>query len=90
MISVIVPVVDFCPRSGGGLYLTTIPASAKPTTIITLANHSLSATRLRTSTAPRVINMPNHHRRAPPNDGQKISPPTRPRHAAVRAVTFET
>jgi len=53
------------------------------TTIITLANHSLSAARPRTSTAPRVINMPNRHRRAPPNDGQKIPPTT---HQYIRNI----
>jgi hypothetical protein len=63
--------LTFANIPGGGS-----PSIGKPTTIITLADRSSRRPVSKTSTAPRVINMPNRHRRAPPNDGQKIVPLT--------------
>jgi len=77
MISVIVLVADVCQRlpARGSLSSPTFRQYRQAAHIITTANYRLGDPP-RPSTAPRVINMPNRHHLALPNDGRKILPPT--------------
>jgi len=77
MISVIVLVADVCQRlpARGSLSSPTFRQYRQAAHIITTANYRLGDPP-RPSTAPRVINMPNRHHPALPNDGRKILPLT--------------
>src|SRR5207245_8981373 len=57
-----------------------------PPTNIPLADHSSRRPRPKPPTAPPVINMPNRHRRMPPNDGRKIGSGANLVQAKVRLV----